>query len=66
MPHQKQTAGVILAAGMSLRFGQPKQLLELGGKYVLDWVLDAVLAPSSRATRDARDDDGLGVALPRS
>jgi molybdenum cofactor cytidylyltransferase len=44
MPHKKQTAGVILAAGMSLRFGRPKQLLELGSKYLLEWVLDAALA----------------------
>jgi len=44
MPHKKETAGIILAAGMSLRFGQPKQLLELGGKYLLEWVLDAALA----------------------
>ena len=44
MPHKKQTAGIILAAGMSLRFGQPKQLLELGDKTLLEWVLDAALA----------------------
>jgi molybdenum cofactor cytidylyltransferase len=44
MPHKKQTAGVILAAGMSLRFGRPKQLLEIGDKYILEWVLDAALA----------------------
>jgi molybdenum cofactor cytidylyltransferase len=29
---------------MSLRFGQPKQLLQLGNKYLLEWVLDAALA----------------------
>jgi molybdenum cofactor cytidylyltransferase len=44
MPHKKQTAGIILAAGMSLRFGQPKQLMRLGDKSLLEWVLDAALA----------------------
>ena len=44
MPHKKQTAGVILAAGMSKRFGQPKQLAKLGSKYLLEWVLDSALA----------------------
>ena len=44
MPHKKQTAGVILAAGLSQRFGQPKQLLKLKNKYLLEWVLDAALA----------------------
>ena len=29
---------------MSLRFGQPKQLLKLGNKILLEWVLDAALA----------------------
>jgi len=44
MPHKNQTAGVILAAGMSQRFGQPKQLLKLNNKHLLEWVLDAALA----------------------
>jgi molybdenum cofactor cytidylyltransferase len=44
MPHKKQTAAVILAAGLSQRFGQPKQLLRLKNKYLLEWVLDAALA----------------------
>jgi molybdenum cofactor cytidylyltransferase len=44
MPHKNQTAGVILAAGMSLRFGRPKQLLKLKHKHMLAWVLDAALA----------------------
>ncbi len=44
MPHKNQTAGVILAAGMSQRFGRPKQLLKLKNKHLIEWVLDAALA----------------------
>lgn len=44
MTHKQHTAGVVLAAGMSIRFGQAKQLLKLGNKYLLEWVLDAALA----------------------
>lgn len=46
MSHKNQTAGVILAAGMSERFGQPKQLIKLKNKYLLELVLDAALASS--------------------
>ncbi|CAB1083094.1 Molybdenum cofactor cytidylyltransferase (EC [Olavius algarvensis Delta 1 endosymbiont] len=44
MPHNRQTAGVILAAGMSRRFGHPKQLIKLQDKHLLEWVLEAALA----------------------
>jgi molybdenum cofactor cytidylyltransferase len=37
------TAGIILAAGESTRFGEPKQLLKLGGRYLIEWVLTAAL-----------------------
>jgi molybdenum cofactor cytidylyltransferase len=37
------TAGIILAAGESKRFGAPKQLLQLGGRYLIEWVLQAAL-----------------------
>lgn len=37
------TAGIILAAGESKRFGAPKQLLQLGGRCLIEWVLQAAL-----------------------
>jgi len=40
---QNKTAGIILAAGASTRFGEPKQLLQLKDKCLLEWVLDAAL-----------------------
>ncbi len=43
MVQEKPTAGIILAAGTSTRLGQPKQLLRLKGKYILERVLDAAL-----------------------
>ena len=39
----EKTAGIILAAGESKRFGRPKQLVQVRGKYLLEWVLDAAL-----------------------
>ncbi len=41
---KRPTAGVILAAGESRRFGKPKQLVKLNHKYLLEWVVDAALA----------------------
>jgi molybdenum cofactor cytidylyltransferase len=43
MIQEKPTAGIILAAGASTRFGQPKQLMRLKNKYLIEWVLDAAL-----------------------
>jgi molybdenum cofactor cytidylyltransferase len=37
------TAGIILAAGDSTRFGSCKQLLRLHGRLLCEWVLDAAL-----------------------
>lgn len=36
-----KTAGIILAAGESKRFGSPKQLANFKGKPMLEWVLNA-------------------------
>ncbi|MEW6672139.1 MAG: nucleotidyltransferase family protein [Thermodesulfobacteriota bacterium] len=44
MNSKKPTAGIILAAGLSIRFGRPKQLVDLGGKPLIDWVVDACLS----------------------
>ncbi|MDH3798148.1 MAG: nucleotidyltransferase family protein [Desulfobacterales bacterium] len=43
MINVQPTAGIILAAGASTRFGEPKQLLRLKNKCLLEWVLDAAL-----------------------
>ena len=43
MSSPTQTAGIILAAGASVRFGQTKQLIRLGNKYLVEWVLDVAL-----------------------
>jgi molybdenum cofactor cytidylyltransferase len=43
MSWKKPTAGIILAAGESIRFGQTKQLLPLKNKYMIEWVLEAAL-----------------------
>ena len=49
MIQEKPTAGIILAAGAATRFGQPKQLLCLKEKYLIERVLDAAL--NSRLSR---------------
>jgi len=43
MSWKKPTAGIILAAGESVRFGQTKQLLKIKNKYLIEWVLEASL-----------------------
>jgi len=36
--------GIVLAAGMSTRMGRPKQLLPLGGRPALAWIVDILAA----------------------
>lgn len=44
-PFQRpRVAAIVLAAGASTRYGQPKQLLPVGGKTMLQHVVDVVLA----------------------
>lgn len=43
MTQEIPTAGIILAAGASTRFGRPKQLVRLKGRCLIEWVLDAAL-----------------------
>ncbi len=43
MMRKQPTAGVILAAGASRRFGAPKQLIKWRGKYLIEHVLDVSL-----------------------
>lgn len=43
MAQEIKTAGIILAAGASTRFGRPKQLVRLNNRCLIEWVLDAAL-----------------------
>jgi molybdenum cofactor cytidylyltransferase len=72
------TAGVILAAGISRRLGRPKQLLALGGRTLVEWVIEAALGSElarvvlvlgheaqaiTRALEGRLDDPRLDVAI---
>ena len=43
MTHTGPIAGIVLAAGMSKRLGRPKQLLPIGGEFIINRVVDAAL-----------------------
>ena len=51
MTFQTPTAGIILAAGESVRFGRSKQLLKLRDKYLIEWVMDAALGSCLKAVQ---------------
>jgi molybdenum cofactor cytidylyltransferase len=59
---------VILAAGTSSRLGRPKQLLDLGGRSVLQRVLDAALAAGvdEVVVVLGHEADRIGATLSRS
>jgi molybdenum cofactor cytidylyltransferase len=48
MTRKKPTAGIILAAGISKRFGTPKQLAKIKGGYMLEHVIRASLSSKLR------------------
>ncbi|MGH2347293.1 MAG: nucleotidyltransferase family protein [Chloroflexota bacterium] len=67
-------AGIVLAAGASRRLGRPKQLLPIGGRPLLDWVLRAmreaalgrivlVLGHDAEVIRRALNLGGAGVVV---
>jgi molybdenum cofactor cytidylyltransferase len=45
------TAGIVLAAGASIRFGRSKQLLKLKDKYLIEYVVDAALGSCLKAVQ---------------
>lgn len=72
--NQPQVSAVVLAAGMSKRMGAPKQLLQIGGKTLLQNVLDnlrgssvgevvVVLGASAQEIRNHLDPTNLRVII---
>ena len=70
-PIKKFISGLILGAGASTRFGQPKQLLPFGGTTLLGWVvaqaegadgLDELVVVLGRAADDIRQRVRFGAA----
>ena len=62
--------GVIVAAGASTRMGRPKQLLEIGGRPLLQWVVDAAEASTLDrvvvVTGHAADEVRAAITLDRA
>ncbi len=70
-PDRKFISGLILGAGASSRFGEPKQLLSFGGTTLLGWVvdqaqaaagLDEVIVVLGRAAGEIREKVDFGSA----
>ena len=59
-----QVLGAVLAGGASTRFGSPKALAELGGRRILDRVLDAVRAVRLAGSLDEPVDIGFAFGTP--
>jgi molybdenum cofactor cytidylyltransferase len=58
------TAAIVLAAGFARRMGRQKLLLELGGKPVIRWSVEAVLPHvADVVVVTGQDDDALRAAL---
>lgn len=62
----ESVTGIVLAGGRSRRMGRDKAFIELAGRPLIQWVLDAVEAVSDKqliVARDARGLEGFGPSV---